>query len=68
MYSIRSKQNSGANMDPSTLVLSYTEGEKEYELLDDSQFLYPFPTKPHISINFKIVHKWEESSLLPISR
>ena len=28
-------------MDPSTLVLAYTEGENEYELLDDSQFLYP---------------------------
>ena len=37
----RSKQNSGVKMDPSTLVLTYSEGENEYELLDDSQFLYP---------------------------
>ena len=37
----RSNQNSGVKMDPSTLVLTYREGENEYELLDDSQFLYP---------------------------
>ena len=37
----RSNQNSGVKMDPSTLVLTYSEGENEYELLDDSQFLYP---------------------------
>ena len=37
----RSKLNSGVKMDPSTLVLTYSEGENEYELLDDSQFLYP---------------------------
>ena len=39
-------------MDPSTLVLTYTEGENEYELLDDSQFLYPFSP-----INFSLQNK-----------
>ena len=37
----RSNQNSGVKTDPSILVLTYTEGENDYELLDDSQFLYP---------------------------
>ena len=39
-------------MDLSTLVLTYTEGENEYELLDDSQFLYPFSP-----INFSLQNK-----------
>jgi len=32
---------SQAKVDPSALVLTYTSGGTEYELLDGSQFLYP---------------------------